>query len=255
MSVHAIPIVRNRLLSSLSPEDQRLIIPNMDKIQLGLKHILEKAHEPIEVVYFLESGLGSVVAKRMGGSTVEVGLFGRDGMTGSSLAQGDTESPFDCFTQMNGSAMCIAAGDLVDAMATSETLKNLMVQYARALSIQTSYTALANGQNTIEGRLARWILMVHDRVDTDRFAVTHEFLSIMLGVHRPGVTLALQLLESRQCIRSQRGEVLVRDRSALIALTKGTYGPAEEEYERLTGLSLGKSKPLPGDDKPSLQPA
>lgn len=255
MSVHVVPKIKNRLLCALSPEDQRLIVPHMDRIQLSLGQPLEKAHDPIETVYFLESGLGSVVARRLGGSTVEVGLFGRDGMSGSSIAQGDTDSPFDCFTQMNGAAMCIAAGDLLDAMAVSETLKNLMIQYARALGIQTTYTALASGQNTIEGRLARWILMVHDRVETDRFSVTHEFLSIMLGVHRPGVTLALQLLESRQCIRSQRGEILVRDRPALIALTKGTYGPAEEEYERLTGISLGKSKPLPGGDKPSLQPA
>ncbi|MGV8937541.1 MAG: Crp/Fnr family transcriptional regulator [Allorhizobium sp.] len=255
MSVHVIPIIKNRLLSALSPEDQALLIPNMDRIQLTLRQMLEKAHQPIEIVYFLESGLGSVVAKRQGGSTIEVGLFGVDGMTGVSLSQGDTESPFDCFTQMNGSAMCIAAGDFVEAMAVSETLKNLMVQYARTLGIQTSYTALANGQNTIEGRLARWILMVHDRVEGDRFSVTHEFLSIMLGVHRPGVTLALQLLESRHCIRSQRGEILIRDRGALITLTKGTYGPSEDEYERLTGISLRKSKPLPGGDKPSLQPA
>lgn len=235
---------KNRLLRALSPADLGLLSPRLERVQLSLRQSLETAHQPIDLVYFLESGLGSVVARKEGGATVEVGLFGRDGMTGTSLALGDTESPFDCFTQMDGSAMRISADDLRKAMSQSAAVTDLLMHYARSLGIQTTYTALANGQIKLEERLARWILMVDDRVDHNSFFVTHEFLAMMLGVHRPGVTVALQILESQNLIKSQRGEIFVKDREGLIGLTKGTYGPAEEEYERLTGIRLGKSTPV-----------
>lgn len=243
-------VFKNRLLRALSPADLGLLAPSLERVQLRLRQSLETAHQPIDLVYFLESGLGSVVARKEGGTTVEVGLFGRDGMTGTSLALGDTESPFDCFTQMDGSAMRISADNLHIAMSQSVAITDLLMHYARALGIQTTYTALANGQIKLEERLARWILMVDDRVDHDGFFVTHEFLAMMLGVRRPGVTVALQILESSHLIRSQRGEIVVKDREGLISLTKGTYGPAEEEYERLTGIPLGNSKPIPKDDAP-----
>ena len=248
-------VFKNRLLQALSPADLGLLAPYLERVQLSLRQSLETAHRPIDLVYFLESGLGSVVASKEGGTTVEVGLFGRDGMTGASLALGDTESPFDCFTQMEGSAMQISADNLRNAMSRSATVTDLLMHYARALGIQTTYTALANGQIKLEERLARWILMVDDRVDQDSFFVTHEFLAMMLGVRRPGVTVALQILESKLLIKSQRGEIVVKDRDGLISLTKGTYGPAEEEYERLTGIRMGKSKPAPRDDAPLSRPA
>lgn len=248
-------VFKNRLLRALSPADLGLLAPSLERVQLSLRQSLETAHQPIDLVYFLESGLGSVVARKEGGTTVEVGLFGRDGMTGTSLALGDTESPFDCFTQMDGSAMRISADNLRRAMSQSAAVTDLLMNYARALGIQTTYTALANGQIKLEERLARWILMVDDRSDHDSFFVTHEFLAMMLGVRRPGVTVALQILESRHLIKSQRGEIFVKDRDGLIGLSKGTYGPAEEEYERLTGIPLAKSKPVPNDDAPLSRPA
>ncbi|MBM7044659.1 MULTISPECIES: Crp/Fnr family transcriptional regulator [Rhizobium] len=245
----------NRLLCALAPDDLRLLAPSLERIQLQLRQSLERAHQPIDFVYFLEAGLGSVVASKEGGSTVEVGLFGRDGMTGTSLVQGDTESPFDCFVQMGGSAFRISAGNLQDALAQSAPLTELLLHYARALGIQTTYTALANGQIKLEERLARWILMVHDRMDGDSFTVTHEFLAMMLGVRRPGVTVALQTLEAKHFIKSQRGEIRVKHRDGLMDLSRGTYGPAEMEYERLTGIVLGKTKPVPTDDAPLKRPA
>jgi len=243
-------ILKNRLLRALSTADLSLLAPNLERIQLSLRQSLEKAHHHIDFVYFLESGLGSVVARKEGGTSVEVGLFGKDGMTGASIALGDTESPFDCFTQMEGFAMRISSDNLHKAMSQSAGIRDLFMQYARTLGIQTTYTALANSQIKVEERLARWILMVDDRVDHDSFLITHEFLAMMLGIQRPGVTVALQTLESRRLIKSQRGEIIVRDRASLISLTKGTYGPAEQEYERLTGIPLGNSSPFPHDDAP-----
>lgn len=220
MTGQHICVFKNRLLRALSPADVGLLAPNLERVELRLRHPLEMAHQPIELVYFLESGLGSVVARKEGGNTVEVGLFGRDGMTGTSIALGDTESPFDCFTQMEGSALRISADNLRKVMAVSVAISDLLQHYARSLGIQTTYTALANSQIKLEERLARWILMVDDRVDPDCFFVTHEFLAMMLGVRRPGVTVALQILESSRLIKSQRGEIVVKDRDGLIRLTR-----------------------------------
>jgi len=248
-------VFKNKLLQALSDEDGLLLLPRFETVSLALRQPLETAHQRIAAVYFLESGLASVVASKYGGSTVEVGLIGCDGMTGTSLTQHDTESPFDCFVQMEGSAMRISADDLFSAMSQSVSLSKLFIRYTRSLGVQTTYTALASAQIKIEERLARWILMVHDRMDDNSFFVTHEFLGMMLGVQRPGVTIALQTLELKHLIGSHRGEVLVKDRTGLINLTKGTYGPSEDEYERLTGIQLSKSRLFPRDDTPLCRSA
>lgn len=233
------PKFQNRLLRALSVTDLGLIAPYLETVRLSLRQPLEGAHETIETVYFLESGLGSIVAGKECGSSIEVGLFGRDGMSGTSLVLGDTESPFDCFVQMSGSAARISSDDLQSVMLQSTSFKVLMTRYARALGIQTTCTAWANAEIKVEARLARWILMVDDRTEEDHFRVTHEFLAMMLGVRRAGVTVALKILEAQSMIRSEYREIFVLNRCALIALTRGAYGPAEVEYSRLTGIPIG----------------
>ncbi|MBZ5763680.1 Crp/Fnr family transcriptional regulator [Rhizobium sp. VS19-DR104.2] len=229
---HAVPF-QNRLLCCLSEPDLALVIASAERVKLHLRQALEIAHQKIEFIYFLESGLGSVVAGKESGSAVEVGMFGRDGMSGTSLVQGDSESTFDCIVELEGYAIRIFAEDLENAMRQSTSLKNLMAHYAHALGIQTTYTALANAEIKLEQRLARWILMVDDRVDGHHFRITHEFIAMTLGVRRAGVTVALKLLEMRLLIKIQRREIFLLDRQRLIDLTKGTYGPAEIEYTRL----------------------
>jgi CRP-like cAMP-binding protein len=237
MNVQTPHLFQNRLLNALTIDDLALIAPSMDIVHLSLRQPLEIANEPIEFVYFLESGLGSIVAGKDRGSSVEVGLFGREGMSGTSLALGDTQSPFDCYTQMSGTANRISSDNLRVALAQSSSLSDITMHYARALNIQTTCTAWANAKIKLEERLARWILMVDDRTDLNHFRVTHEFLAMMLGVRRAGVTVALNLLESQNMIKSEYREIFVLDRDALINLTQGTYGPAEAEYSRLTGIS------------------
>jgi CRP-like cAMP-binding protein len=249
MTVERTPF-KNLLLRTLSTEDQALLLPMIRRVELPLRQPLETAHQTIETAYFLETGLASIVARKDGGSSVEVGLVGCEGMTGTSLTLRDTESPFDCFVQMESSAMCISTDNLRKAMSRSETLSDLLIRYARTIGVQTTYTALASGQIKIEERLARWILMVHDRMYGDAFFVTHEFLGMMLGVQRPGVTIALQTLELKHLIGSQRGEVQVKNRDGLMRLAKGTYGPSELEYERLIGIQLAKSRLAPQEDPP-----
>lgn len=230
----------NQLLLALSPADWNDIAPHLTRVPIVLQQIFERANKPIEFIYFPESGLASIVAQLPNGHSNEVGLFGHDGMTGSSLIFGDALSSFDCYGQMEGQALRMSADALPAAVAGSPSLKRLIMHFARALAIQTAYTALANGQLHVDQRLARWLLMVHDRVSGDEFSITHEYLSVMLGVRRTGVTDAMHMLEGRHLVVSTRNRVVIRDRTGLIALASGAYGPAEKEYTRLTGIELAK---------------
>jgi CRP-like cAMP-binding protein len=242
MSQPAPSSTSNQLLSALTPADWDSVVPHLTRVPTVLRQPFERAHKPIEFIYFPESGLASIVAQLPNGHSNEVGLFGRDGMTGSCLISGDTQSPFDCFVQMEGEALRMPADALAATMSASATLRLAMMQFTRALTIQTAYTALSNGQSHVDQRVARWLLMVHDRVDGDVFSITHEYLSIMLGVRRTGVTDAMHVLEGKHLIVSTRNRVVIKDRSGLIALSSGAYGPSEAEYTRITGISLAKAE-------------
>jgi CRP-like cAMP-binding protein len=134
---------------------------------------------------------------------------------------------------MRGSANRIGADQLRAAFMKRPGMHRLLQLYARAFSIQVAATALANGRSNIEERLARWLLMLHDRMDGNRINLTHEFLSVMLGVRRPGVTVALHVLEGKGLIKSNRAELIILDREGLIGFAEGAYGVPEREYQRL----------------------
>jgi CRP-like cAMP-binding protein len=183
----------------------------------------------------MESGMASIVAKMARGRDIEVGVIGREGVTGSAIVQGDEQSPHHTFVQLEGAAIRLGASEFRTALSQSGSMLAVLNLYARALGIQVSATALANGRSKLEERLARWLLMVHDRMDGDRFGLTHEFLAVMLGVRRPGVTVALHILEGKGLIRSNRAEIIIVDREGLIVLADGAYGIPEREYERILG--------------------
>lgn len=228
----------NLPLLVMSDDDRHLLLPNLTDIHLGLRHQLECIHQPVEYVYFIQSGMASMVARAPGGREAEIGVVGREGLSGASCLLGDDMSPFDVFMQIEGHALRLPVDALKCAAAASETLMSLMLRFARALAIQTSFTALVNGQANVGARLARWLLMVHDRIDGDTINLTHEFMAVMLGVRRPGVTIALHELEGEGLIRSLRGAVIIRDREGLIERAAGVYGLPEREYSRLIGAEL-----------------
>ena len=193
--------------------------------------MLEEPHEPIKHVYFMEAGLASVVASN--GYSIEVGIIGREGMTGLGIVMGDDRSTDKTFIQAAGSGLRMTADDLRLAMDKSKTLRVSLLRYARVFAVQFAQTAVANGRAKIEARLARWLLMAHDRFDHGPFPFTHEFLALMLGVRRSGVTVALHFLEGRGVIKASRGSITVLDRKALIAQSDPSYGVPEAEYHRL----------------------
>jgi CRP-like cAMP-binding protein len=236
-------LYRNQLLTILNPHDLAFLEPRLERVPLKSRDTLEAAATPITHVYFIEDGMASIVASMSRGRDIEVGVIGREGMTGTALVQGDDRCAFHTFVQIEGSAWRIGAADFDAALAQSGSMQSTLNLYARALSTQVCSTALANGRSKLEERLARWLLMVRDRMDGDRFELTHEFLSVMLGVRRPGVTVALHTLEGKGLIRSNRGEIIVVDRDGLIALADGAYGLPEREYDRMLRVEPAAARP------------
>ena len=229
-------LYKNRLLRLLDPQDRSLLSPHLERVELGLRDRLEQRGMPIKFVYFIEEGIGSIVAKMTADRDAEVGIVGHEGMTGTVAVLGGDLAPHDCFVQLAGAAMRIPIAPFRDALEQSPTLQRFLLRFVQCLMMQTSYTALANARQQLEQRLARWLLMCEDRAGAE-LNITHEFLSIMLGVRRPGVTVGIQVLEGNGLIRATRGKIVIRNREALIELADGSYGAPEAEYERLIGTS------------------
>jgi CRP-like cAMP-binding protein len=225
--------VHNRLLRTLSPEDFGLLQPHLEHLSVTRGEVLIPPNGPIEHIHFPEHGIGSIVANTNDGRRIEVGIFGRDGMSGTPLLLGTDQTPHETFIQVPGAVLRMGADQLRDAIRQSPSLHGLFLRYVQAFQVQTAYTALSNGGYGIEERLARWLLMCHDRLDGDELPLTHEFLGIMLGVRRSSVTLAIQLLEGAQAIEARRGRLTLVDRAKLEGIAGDSYGPPEAEYERL----------------------
>jgi CRP-like cAMP-binding protein len=225
---------RNLILARLSPDQLGLLQPHLEAMDLPVRKQLENRNKTIEHVYFIEHGFASVVANGTG-RAIEVGLIGREGMTGLAVVMGTDRTPHDTFMQAAGDGQRISSAKLRSAMEQSPALHRSLLRYGHAFVVQTAQTALANGRSKIEERLARWLLMAHDRLDGNEVPLTHEFLSIMLGVRRPGVTIALHLLEKEDLIRARRGTVAILNRTGLRKISNGAYGAAEAEFQRLFG--------------------
>lgn len=233
MPVQRQSVSENLLLAALTDGDRAILAPHLAEVPLNSRDVLVRPNLPIEHVYFPQRGLASIISGGDDGVRLEVGVFGRDGMSAPSLLLGVDRTPHETFMQVPGAGLKIAADAFVNALRQSQTLRAAMLKYVQALTIQTSQTAVSNGAFTIEERLARWLLMCHDRLEGDVLPLTHEFLALMLAVRRPGVTIAVQTLDGAGLIKADRGRITVVDRAGLEDLADGSYGPAEAEYERL----------------------
>jgi len=181
----------------------------------------------------MEAGIASVVAVQPDETRVEVGLVGCEGMTGIAVVLGDDQSPHSTYIQVAGEAQWIKADQLRKAMMASESLRTLLLKYVQAFMVQTAQTAIANARAHIDQRLARWILMAHDRTRDKALPLTHEFLAVMLGVRRAGVTVALHSFERRGLIATCRGQLTLINRKGIEQVAGSFYGIPEAELKRL----------------------
>ncbi len=220
----------NGLLRTLPEKDAALVKSRAELVTLDQDQTLFESKKPITNVYFFESGLSSEVV--FATKSIEVGCIGYEGCSGVPVLLGVDSSPHKAFMQAGGTALRIASSDLTELIDTNRAIRELLLRYAHVFMIQIAATALADGRYDIEQRLARWLLMCQDRLG-DELPLTHDFLSVMLGVRRPSVTDALHKLEGNRAIRAERALITVRDRAALEEKAGDSYGIPEAEYRRL----------------------
>lgn len=225
----------NSLLSKLAREDAKRLEPLINRVPLRQGQVLHDAYEPIEYIYFLESGMSSEIALDAAGERIEVGCIGREGLIGVPALLGVESTPHRSFMETAGEAHRIKTPALLQAMDDSDAVRTLLLKFVHVFMIQVAATALADGRYSVDQRTARWLLMSHDRLDSDELPLTHDFLSLMLGVRRSSVTNALHALEGMLAIRANRGRITVRDRTRLEEIAGGCYGVPEREYVRVLG--------------------
>ncbi|WP_299820606.1 Crp/Fnr family transcriptional regulator [uncultured Jannaschia sp.] len=214
--------------------DALILMPHLNHVDLQKHQSLEDPGKPIEDVCFPLSALVSVmVSGERTGCHVEVGLFGRDGMSGTTVLLGAGQSAYDISVAIAGTGLSLPATRFRELLEQRPTMRAHFLKYVHAAQVQMAHLALAQGHETLQPRLARWLLMAHDRVDGDGLELTHDYLSKALGVRRAGVTLAIHYLEGYGAIRAMRGHIRILDREGLLKVAGGSYGAPEAEYDRM----------------------
>ncbi|MBR0557052.1 Crp/Fnr family transcriptional regulator [Ciceribacter sp. L1K23] len=240
MSAVLQPDIQNHLLALLPKSEFLEINKSLQPIELPRGYAMVKAGAPVDHAYFPSAGVGSVITISSQGRRAEAGMFGREGFSPTSALVGGITSVHEVVMQVEGHGHRMPMKQMSDAIAQHSVFANVLARFVQTFVSQISFTALCNVSRQIDERLARWLLMFHDRVGSDEIALTHDQLSIMLGVRRPSVTTAIHILEGRKYIRSERGRVTIRDRRGLEEFAGDTYGAPEDEYRLLVG-GLGTS--------------
>ena len=227
--------VRNHLLTALPSGVLAALLPMMQPVTLDLRQVLYIAEAPIKAVYFMESGWTSLIVQLEDGLTAEVGLIGREGVVGMPLVYGVETAHVEAVVQGPGAALCMNIGAFRQALDEHPSLRALLLRYGEFLHIQVTQTAACNGNHGLEQRLARWLLMSHDRANGDDLPMTQEFLATMLCVHRPSVTVAARILQRANLIRYGSGTITVIDRPGLEAAACECHGAVQRQYQKLLG--------------------
>jgi CRP-like cAMP-binding protein len=225
----------NRLLGLLSPRDYKRLRPHLHRMQLEYRQSLYRAHKPIEFVYFIETGVGSLVNTMANGQAAEVGTIGNEGVVGLPIVLGDDRAPTSVYIQVPGVGLRMKAKLFTKELARSASMRIVMLRYVHAFFNQVAQSAACNHFHNIQQRCCRWILMTHDRMQSNEFLLTQEFLAMMLGVQRTGVTAAAGALQQAGLIRYTRGKVTIIDRPGLLRRSCECYGVSTKEFDRLLG--------------------
>jgi CRP-like cAMP-binding protein len=234
------PTVHNRLLGALPPDDLAALWLSLEPVDLTLRQILQTPEAPMEAVYFIETGWISMIATLEDGDGAEVGLVGHEGMLGLPLLLNDERDDLEGMVQCQGTALRLPAAAFQDALVQIPSLRPLLNRYALVHHGQVARTAACNGRHHIDQRLARWLLMAHDRAEGDTYPMTHEFLSMMLGVRRAGISTAAMMLQKAELIRYGAGKMTITDRPGLENASCECYGITRRASERLFGLDGGR---------------
>ncbi|MDZ8183722.1 MAG: Crp/Fnr family transcriptional regulator [Nostoc sp. ChiSLP02] len=226
---------KNQILASLPATEYQRLVPHLEPVNLPIRQVLYAAGEPITHVYFLSHAVASLVCNLEDGSTVEAGVISNDGMVGLPVIWGGNSTTTTAFIQTAGSGMKMKAEVLIEEFNRGKELQRLLLRYTQALFTQVTQTAACNRLHTIEERLARWLLIVGDRMQSDTFPLTQEFIAQMLGCRRSGVTVAAGTLSRAGIISYKRGNITILNRDDLENTSCECYSIIKNEYARLLG--------------------
>jgi len=225
---------RNAILAASSPEDIDAMRPHLHRVTLTSNQVLYEMDSPITDVFFVEEGVVSLAAAALNNGQVEVGLTGREGLVGAPVIL--NRQPYSvnrAFIQVPGAAYRMSAAVLRTVTDRSADLRDQCLRYIDFLLVQTAQVAACNARHNLPERLARWLLMVRDRIDSASLPMTQEFLSVMLGVRRSGVSVAASTLQAGGLIRVQRGHVLILDHDGLAAASCDCYRAIQSSRYRI----------------------
>ena len=223
----------NNILAALPGAELDKFASKLRPVKLELGAIVYSPDDKIEHVYFPTSGVVSLLAAFEDGSTVEAGIIGSEGIVGTPVVLGADFTPHQALVQADGDALKMTASDLRVALQNDGLLLAVLLRFTNSLFTQVAQTAACNRAHTLEQRLARWLLLTHDRVKQSEFTLTQEFLSRMLGVRRAGVSVAANTLREIHAIDYRRGKVVVLDRQGLERASCECYQVVKDEYDRL----------------------
>ena len=221
----------NRLLAALPKKDYQRLLAESEPVTLSFGDILFEPGDHIRHVYFPDNSIVSLLSVVNERAHIEVGIVGNDGMAGLPVFLGVNQSRHRGLVQGEGRAVRMKAAVLRREMGNGGSLQKLLHRYTHSLLTQISQTAACNRFHMVNARLARWLLMTHDRIEGGEFRLTQEFLSQMLGVRREGVTLAAGVLQKQELIRYSRGQIRILDRAGLEAASCKCYAVVKDEYD------------------------
>lgn len=232
---------RNRLLAALPTDELERLRPHLESVELLQREPLYEAGASIRFVYFPETAVISLVAPMEGGGRIEIGTAGCEGMAGLPVFLASDRSSLEAVAQIPGVAARMDAATFARLAAAPSALHRILLHYTQALLTQVSQAAACNAAHVVEERCARWLLMTHDRVANDEFPLTHEFLAFMLGVRRPGVTIAMRALRDTGFVNYRRGSVRIVDRAGLEGVSCECYRVVRSHFERLLPSSATRT--------------
>jgi len=225
--------IANRFLLALPQAVLSALLPEMHPVELNRGAVLGRSGEGVKQIWFVNRGLVSLVKTMKDGRTIEVGATGSEGLTTPEALFGDPTAALDSIVQIPGSAFVIARTTLEHIMAQYDALADLLQRYIHVMMERLAQTAACNRLHSLEERCCRWLLIAHDSAHADAFPLTHEFLAMMLGVQRPGVSVAMKILQRAGYVEYSHGKVTIADRGGLEATACECYSTLQRQLDRL----------------------
>lgn len=232
---------KNFLLATLPQVEFDRVQSHLKPIYLKLGQVLYESGDKLDYVYFPTTAIISLLYVMENGATAEIGVVGNDGILGIALFMGGDTTPNRAIIQSAGEAFKVKAKDLKDEFTLGGVFHNMLLRYTQALITQISQTAVCNRLHSVEQQLGRWLLLSHDRLNSDKLVMTHDLISNMLGVRREGVTMAARKLAAQKLIKNVRGSITILDRQGLEKAVCECYSVVNNEYNRLLGRGISRT--------------